>query len=315
VTIPSDGSVEVGICLFPTSSAHDTASVAQLCEELGFPFVGVGDVQSLWRDLYVTLALVATRTRRIRLGPWVTNPVTRDPTVTANAMLTLHEVSGGRAFLGIGVGDGAAVGIGRSPATLDELCHAVDAMRQRFEAAGRTMKVLWAAAGARSLTCGAAKGDGLIVSGWIVPEVMTRTHAAIQDGLARSGRQPGEVDLIFNTALSMDHDARQAVEAAKPYVARALARPSSTWMPDWTEGHRLSFRERYDYARHFHPEHGLKDLVPDHMVTRKAVAGSPGECLALIRRIRDSGFRKIALIPVGDAQETLPMLAAVLPQL
>ena len=312
----SGSSVEIGVCLFPSGSADETVSRARLCEELGFGFVGVGDVQSLWRDLYVTATLIATSTARIRFGPWVTNPVTRHPSITANAVATLQEVSNGRAFLGIGVGDGAVAPIGRRPASLDDLAQAVGEIYRCFRSGGTAVKVYWAAAGPRSLACAAEKSDGVIVSGWIVPEVMDRTHASIREGLARAGRQSDDVELIFNTAVSVGHDRREAIEAAKPYVARALARPSSTWLPDWSEGDVLKFKERYDYARHFSPEHRLKELVPDHMVARKAVAGSPEECLELISTIRASGFRKIALIPVGEVEDVLRMLATtVLPRL
>ena len=309
-------SVEIGICLFPSTSVEETVALARQCEDLGFGFVGIGDVQTLWRDLYVTAALVAARTTRLRIGPWVTNPVTRDPAVTANAILTLQEVSGGRVFLGIGVGDGAVARLGRRPATLDDLAHAVGEIRRHVHAAGEPIKIYWAAAGPRSLAYAAEKSDGIIVSGWIAPEVMARTHAAIAAGLARGGRRPDDIELIFNTAVCVGRSRAAAIEAAKPYVARALARSSSAWLPDWSEHDVETFKARYDYARHFQDDHELKKLVPDHMVPRKAVAGSPDECLELLSRIRESGFRKIALIPVGHAREVLQLLATdILPRL
>src|SRR3954469_21354930 len=81
---------QVGVCFFPTRSAGEVVDVAMLCEELGFGFLGVGDVHELWADPYLSLALAARATARINIGPWVTNPVTRHPTVTANAIATLN---------------------------------------------------------------------------------------------------------------------------------------------------------------------------------------------------------------------------------
>jgi alkanesulfonate monooxygenase SsuD/methylene tetrahydromethanopterin reductase-like flavin-dependent oxidoreductase (luciferase family) len=293
---------EVGICLFPSGRTQETVRHARLCEALGLAFVGIGDVPSLWRDVYVTSALIAAGTDRIRLGPWVTNPVTRHPSVTANAILSLHDISEGRAFLGVGVGDGAVAPIGRAPATLDAMARAVSEMRDCFRAAGERIRIYWAAAGPRSLARAAETSDGVIVSGWITPEVMERTHDAIREGLARGCRGEGEVELIFHTAISVGGDRRQAIEAAKPYVARALARSSSTWLPDWTER---------DMA-----EQGVAALVPDDLVPRKAVAGSPEECLELLARIRSAGFDRIALIPLGDVETVLHTLgSAVLPHL
>ena len=56
--------------------------------------------------------LAAQATKQIKLGPGVTNSVTRDPAVTASAALSLHAESGGRAVLGIGRGDSAVQRIG-----------------------------------------------------------------------------------------------------------------------------------------------------------------------------------------------------------
>ncbi len=60
--------------------------------------------------------LVATVTERIEIGTGVTNPVSRDPAVTASAALGLQVASGGRVVVGIGRGDSSMAKIGRRPA-------------------------------------------------------------------------------------------------------------------------------------------------------------------------------------------------------
>src|SRR6202012_5881252 len=106
--LPSSIALEqIGICIFPDVSARQVMDVAMHADQLGLGFVGVGDVHELWADPYVSLALAAISTDRIKIGPWVTNSVTRHPTVTANAVTTLNDLSNGRALLGLGVGDGA----------------------------------------------------------------------------------------------------------------------------------------------------------------------------------------------------------------
>ena len=45
----------------------------------------------------------------------VTNPVTREPAVTARAYATLQDISGGRMVMGIGRGDSAVRVMGRKP--------------------------------------------------------------------------------------------------------------------------------------------------------------------------------------------------------
>ena len=300
---------QVGICFFPDRGASRIAAVAQKCERLGFGFLGVGDVQSLWPDLYVELTLAATVTEHIAVGPWVTNPLTRHPTVTANAIGTLNELTAGRAFLGIGVGDGALRGIGAEPASLSQLEKAVDEIRTLFAKRSGCGKIpiYWASASRRSTELGAQLADGVIVSGWIVPEMLRDSIDQIRHtSLGRSGPAPTR---IFNTALSIDDDSACALNLAKPYVARALARPSSAKVPGWSLEDVERFRGAYNFAHHFKSEQELRELVPDAMVRKKAIAGCREECLKSLQEIVDAAFQKIAVIPLGNIDETLETLA------
>jgi F420-dependent oxidoreductase-like protein len=55
-------------------------------------------------DAWTTLAALAARTSRIRLGTMVSPVTFRHPSVVANAAVTVDHVSGGRAELGLGAG-------------------------------------------------------------------------------------------------------------------------------------------------------------------------------------------------------------------
>src|SRR5713101_7224108 len=71
----------------------------------------------------------ALATSTIHLGLNVTNPGTREPTVTASAFATLQDITGGRMIMGIGRGDSARRVIGQKPTTVAELERAVAMMR------------------------------------------------------------------------------------------------------------------------------------------------------------------------------------------
>ena len=86
---------------------RSTARQAARMEELGFASAIFTDSQNLCADVWSELALAAHSTERIRLGPGVTNSVTRDPAVTACAAVTLQAESEGRAVLCVGRGDSA----------------------------------------------------------------------------------------------------------------------------------------------------------------------------------------------------------------
>jgi 5,10-methylenetetrahydromethanopterin reductase len=81
----------------------------QQAEALGLDEIWLGD-EGPARDPLAVLAAAATRTRSIRLGVGITNPYVRHPAMTAVSMMTVHEMSGGRAVLGLGVGGNLALG-------------------------------------------------------------------------------------------------------------------------------------------------------------------------------------------------------------
>ena len=62
-----------GRVVTPTGVIHGGRAV----EDHGFSILGISDSQSICRDVYVRLALWATRTERIRLGPRVITPAAR----------------------------------------------------------------------------------------------------------------------------------------------------------------------------------------------------------------------------------------------
>ena len=114
----------------------------------GFDALGYGDSQNLWGDLYVALTLAAEHTERARIGPMVTNPMTRHPAVAAGGMASVQQVSGGRAFFGVGTGDSALRNIGTRAATVDELedyCRTFKTLCAGGEAEwnGRRMSMKW----------------------------------------------------------------------------------------------------------------------------------------------------------------------------
>src|SRR5437773_12085676 len=123
--------------------------MARLAEASGCENLWLIDGQDVFPDPWATAALCAVNTSRIRIGPGVTNPVTRHPRVTANAMLTIHELSGGRGILGLGAGDNAVRTLGRGPAKVAELRAAVDICREKFREHGPDSPIDAAAGGPR----------------------------------------------------------------------------------------------------------------------------------------------------------------------
>jgi 5,10-methylenetetrahydromethanopterin reductase len=115
MTVPAR--LPVGVWLFPEAPAAELVETFVAAEELGLDEVWIGDEGPAYRDPFAVLAAAAIRTSRVTLGVAVTNPYLRHPAVTASAMVTVSELSGGRAILGLGAGGGVAldpVGIART---------------------------------------------------------------------------------------------------------------------------------------------------------------------------------------------------------
>jgi 5,10-methylenetetrahydromethanopterin reductase len=100
------------------ASPRGASPIAQQIEARGWDGLVVVDSQNLSGDCYIALAMAASVTERIGLGPGVTNSVTRQAAVTAGAIASIQSLSRGRAVLGIGRGDSALAHLGRAPAKL-----------------------------------------------------------------------------------------------------------------------------------------------------------------------------------------------------
>lgn len=312
--------IEIGIVLEPRGDVRKLVERARLAEDLGFDFIGVTDGQMIWSDAVVALTASALATKRLRMGPWVTNPVTRHVTVIANYICTLDAISDGRAFLGIGNGDDAVRTIGASPATMDSLAEVVDTLRALIDgeevkrdpvswristARGRSLKIYWAGANPKSLTYGARHTDGLVVSGFVDDEWLDDMLAYIREG---ASGEPREV--FFNSSVAVAHDSKEAREAVRPYVASGLRYASAARLRGWSKEDVDRMQRAYDSYHHFRDTNlAAVALVPDAMIPRKSISGNPEEAAELMNLVLSHGIRQFALMPMGDVETTMRLLA------
>src|ERR687888_69367 len=145
--MPSRGA-RLGLLCLPRSVASAVAD-ARLAEDVRFSPVGVADSQSVFREMYATMALCAQATRRLRIGPSVTNAITRHPAVAASGIATVDEIAPGRAFFGIGSGDSAILNLAERPSTLADLRAYIETVRALHSTGettwrGRMVRLTWA---------------------------------------------------------------------------------------------------------------------------------------------------------------------------
>ena len=108
-------SMSFGVTVLPDPPYTRWLELIRLAESHGFEYAWTYDSHVLWQESIPTLAVAARETSKIKLGHFVTNPATRDPTVLASSYATLHDISNGRMAMGVGRGDSAVRYIGRQP--------------------------------------------------------------------------------------------------------------------------------------------------------------------------------------------------------
>jgi 5,10-methylenetetrahydromethanopterin reductase len=206
---------------------------ARLAEDVGFSMVGVADSQSVFREMYATMALCAQATHRVRIGPSVTNPITRHPAVAASGIATIDEIAAGRAFFGIGSGDSAILNLAERPSTLADMRAYIETMRALLVSGearwrGRVVRLTWrkraiplylAAEGPRTLELAGEIADGVIVNVGLEPALVRDAVAHVHAGARRAGRDPATIDLWTMVRVNVTDDVAAGIDEIKMELA------------------------------------------------------------------------------------------------
>src|SRR5690606_29849332 len=124
------GSMDIGIVLQTTPPAARVIELSKRADALGFSHVWTFDSHILWEEPYVIYSQILAETRNVVVGPMVTNPATRDWTVTASLFATLNEMYGNRTVCGIGRGDSAVRVTNGKPTTLATMGESIHVIRE-----------------------------------------------------------------------------------------------------------------------------------------------------------------------------------------
>jgi 5,10-methylenetetrahydromethanopterin reductase len=303
--------------LSPREPIGRFAQLAQLAETVGFDMAWMADSQLYTKDPWVALTLAAANTRTIRLGPGVTNPVTRHFTVTACTSGALAEVSSGRSVLGIGTGDAAVFPLGLS-VKVDDLRQTIERIRTlseggtvkvdgrdiRMATSGARVPIFVAASQPRMLQLAGALADGVILMGAAQPELTRWQLDYVAAGAKQAGRTLADVFVDLWFTISISDDRKKALDDVRPWAA-SQARWFARWreLPDALKPFTDDFRRAaagYDFARHL-SRAGEPEPVSDTFTDWVAVAGSLDDCAAKIRPLLNLKVDRLtfALLPGG----------------
>jgi len=311
--------LSVGIS--PREPTRRIGDLAQAAEAAGFDAAWILDSHLVMRDVYVSLATAAHATSKIKLGTGVTNPLTRHITVTANAISTVHELSAGRAMLGLGTGDSSVFPLGMKPATAKELGQYVTRMRALV--AGESVRIgeedvtltvgepdvpiFVAASRARMLKVAGSVADGVIVLGVAQPDFLAHQLEMLNEGIAASGRARSDVFIDYWVTMSISDDEERAVRDVKSW-ASGQARWLDSWksLPDSLARYREDAARAattYSFKDHLSLSAEHASAVSDDFARLVAVAGNLETCVERIRELARLDVDRITFTLLSGGRE------------
>jgi len=297
--------VRFGIGLAATDPPEEFIATVKQAEALGFDSIWVPDYR-LYQDLYVSLALVALNTTRVRIGSAVTNPYTRHPGLTAVGIASVDRLSGGRAVLGLAPGYLILRLLGIERERPVQACReAILEIRRFFGSpavgggAGHVrldlpvrpdLPIFVAATGHAMLALAGELADGVIINVGANEACLKIAKEAVARGMARAGRLPGSVEQIcwlMGTAVSED-DPAAARSIGKRAVALSLGR-SPKWMLDTMGIAEAPVREMYR-VYHAAGAAAAAQLITDDMIDKFTISGSPQRAIERLASLNELGF-------------------------
>ena len=328
--------MQFGVVLQTNPPARRTIQLAELAEAHGFDYVWTFDSHLLWQEPYVIYSQILDRTHRVKVGPMVTNPATRDWTVTASLFATLNEMYGNRTVCGMGRGDSAVRVTNGKPSTLKEVREATHVIRELancrpVDYKGTTLQFPWArtsslevwvaAYGPLALKTAGEVGDGFIlqladvdIAAWMIESVRTAASNA--------GRDPEALAFCVAAPMYVGEDlphqrdqcrwfggmvgnhvadivSKYGVAKSGDTGAEANAVPQA--LTDYIKG-----RQDYDYNEHGRAGNTHTDFVPDGIIDRFCILGTAADHIAKLERLKAIGVDQFAgYLQHDNKEETL----------
>jgi len=314
--------VQFGFTLKPDHTIERTLALTRQAEAAGFDYGWLFDSHVLWRDPYPLLTLMAEATTKLRLGTCVTNPATREPSVTASSLALLDELSGGRMDLGIGRGDSARRVLGKAPTSMKDLEQAVEVIRalvegRSIEFEGASLELPWTS-GHRLPVWIAGYGPvalrltGRIADGAMLqigdPDLVRWFASQVRASAAEAGRDPGSVKVMAAAPAHVGDiaDGRDRTRWFPALVSNHVVDlvnkyPREDLPPNLTQY--IREREGYDYLHHAEVGSSNASFVSDDIVDRFCVLGSVDQHIERLRALADAGVDQFNLYLMNGSEE------------
>ena len=329
--MPVLDSMQPGLLLAGRFPPARMVELARVAEASGFGQLWLAD-ERFYRDVYALLTLSAAGTSRIALGTCVTDPYSRHPALTAVAVATLDEISGGRALMGIGAGLSGfhEMGIDRQrPAVA--IREAIELMRQlwrggKVDYRGETVAfrdghlefrpprpdipVYIASNGPLVQKLAGRVADGAIMEACGSTREALSFVQRVRAAATAAGRDPHAVRCIARLNFSVAADGRTARDALRARVGRNLAGGYMGFSTAVEQGlalppEVLAQVADVPYRAGIAPYEALVPHVTDQMVDAIALGGTVEEIVQHAVALRRCGIDGLIVSPNPAPGDTI----------
>jgi len=316
--------MDFGVVLQTDPPATGVVEYLRRAEQCGFTYGWTFDSCVLWQEPFVIYSQVLAATSKMVIGPMVTNPDTRDWSVTASLFATLNDMFGNRTVCGIGRGDSARRVIGQKPASLATLREAIGVIRDLAEGReailhGAPVRIPWvrggklevwmAAYGPKALAITGEVADGFILQ-TADPDIARWTIGSVRTAATAAGRDPDSITMCVAAPAYVGDDVAHQRDQLRwfggmvgNHVADLVARygkdgPVPRELTEYIEG-----REGYDYAHHGKAGNPSTDFVPDAIVDRFCLVGPASAHVARLEELREIGVDQFSIYLMHDQRD------------
>ena len=318
--------MDFGVVMQCNPPASRVVELAVSAENRGFSHVWTFDSHVLWQEPNVIYSQILAATRTVTVGPMVTNPLTRDATVTASTFATLNSMYGNRTVCGIGRGDSAVRVLSGKPSTLATLRESIDVIKElgngrsatingtsvRFPWAGKShLDVYGAGYGPKALEMIGQVADGFILQ-LADPAIVRWTVERVKHAAEAAGRDPAAVSIVVAAPAyvgdDLDHQRDQCrwfggmvgnhvADLVDKYGGDGAQVPSA--LTDYIKN-----RQGYDYNEHGRVGNSHTAFVPDEIIDRFCLLGPPERHIERLEELHALGVDQFAVYLQHDGKDS-----------
>ncbi len=318
--------MDFGVVFQLDPPAQTVIDLTVKAEAAGFNYGWGFDSHVLWQEPYVIFSQMLAKTKDMIVGPMVTNPWTRDMTVTASHFATLNEMYGERSIVGIGRGDSAVRVIGKKPRGLAELRESVSVIRalaggDSVEYNGVTVQFPWAektrvpvlvaAYGPKTLAMTGEVADGFILQ-LADPYLTKYMIEAVRTAASDAGRNPDDLYMCVAAPAYVGDDLAHQRDQVRwfggmvgNHVADLVDRygdDGGGFVPPELTAY-IENRKGYDYAQHGSSDSDHVGFVTDELIDRFCLLGPAEQHIARLEELRDLGVDQFSIYLMHDDKE------------